>query len=163
MDSLGDNLNRCAYWKMLSQVVLRASAMNLTFPIEFIVHGAAVSAQAKRPESRAEWKERVKAASSEVIPTPHFASEAPLSVTLYYLPEAEMQGDVDNIVKPVLDALSKHIYIDDHQVERVVVQKFEPGVSFSFSDPTETVSAALEATRPLLYVRLSDKPREEFV
>ena len=37
-----------------------------------------------------------------------------------------MQGDVNNIVKPIVDALSRHLYLDDHQVQRVVVQKFEP-------------------------------------
>ncbi len=42
-----------------------------------------------------------------------------------------MQGDVDNIVKPILDALSKHIYNDDGQVERIWVQKFEPGRIFN--------------------------------
>jgi crossover junction endodeoxyribonuclease RusA len=136
--------------------------MELSFPIEFLVHGTAVSLQAKRPESRAEWKERVKAASSTVIPRPHFASEASLSVTLYYLPDAPMQGDVDNIVKPILDALSRHIYRDDHQVERLLVQKFEPGISFTFQNPSAIFASAIEGPRPVLYVRLSDKPLEEF-
>ncbi len=35
-------------------------------------------------------------------------------------------GDIDNIVKPILDALCHHIYMDDRQVQRLVVQKFEP-------------------------------------
>jgi hypothetical protein len=135
--------------------------MELSFPIEFLVHGTAVSLQAKRAESRAEWKERVKDASKTAIPQPHFASDAPLSVTLYYLPDAPMQGDVDNIVKPILDALSRHIYLDDHQVERLVVQKFEPGISFTFTNPTETFASALDAERPVLYVRLSDRPMED--
>jgi crossover junction endodeoxyribonuclease RusA len=135
--------------------------MQLSFPIEFLVHGTAVSLQAKRPESRAEWKERVKNASRNVIPQPHFASDAPISVTLYYLPDEPMEGDVDNIVKPILDALSRHIYCDDHQVERLVVQKFEPGLAFTFHNPSDTFASALGAERPVLYVRLSDKPMEE--
>ena len=44
-------------------------------------------------------------------------------MTLFYFPEERMQGDVDNVVKLVLDALSRHIYVDDAQVERIVVQK----------------------------------------
>ena len=135
--------------------------MELSFPIEFIVQGTAVSAQAKLAASRNEWKERVKAASTGAIPQPHFASEARLSVTLYYFPDEPMQGDVDNIVKLILDALSRHIYIDDQQVERLVVQKFEPGVAFTFDNPSPTFASAIAGQRPLLYVRLSDKPREE--
>lgn len=136
--------------------------MEISFPIEFLVHGTPVSLQAKRSESRIEWKQRVKDASSTTIPQPHFASEAPISVTLYYLPDEPMQGDIDNIVKPILDALAKHIYVDDQQVERIVVQKFEPGVSFTFSNPTQTVATAIGGPRPVLYVRLSDRPLEEF-
>lgn len=136
--------------------------MELSFPIEFLVRGTAVSFQAKRAESRAEWKERVKAASTTVIRQPHFASSVPISVTLYYLPDEPMEGDVDNIVKPILDALSRHIYINDHQVERLVVQKFEPGVSFTLQNPSETFASAIVAPRPVLYVRVSDKPMEEF-
>jgi uncharacterized protein YutE (UPF0331/DUF86 family) len=46
-----------------------------------------------------------------------------------------MKGDADNIVKLIVDALSQHIYIDDPQVERVVVQKFEPDNVFEFASP----------------------------
>ena len=105
--------------------------MQIAFPIEFLVHGTPVSLQAKRAASKDQWKGRVKAASKSVIPNPHFASDERISVTLFYLPEEPMQGDIDNLVKPILDALSRHIYLDDGQVERVVVQKFEPGNVFS--------------------------------
>ena len=47
-----------------------------------------------------------------------------MSSTLFYFPAVEMAGDIDNIVKPVLDALGKHIYVDDRQVHRVLVQNF---------------------------------------
>ena len=84
-----------------------------------------------------------------------------MSVTLYYLPDNSMQGDVDNIVKLILDALCRHIYIDDHQVERVVVQKFEPHKVFSFGQPSATLAKALFMEKPLLYVRISNDPFEE--
>lgn len=84
-----------------------------------------------------------------------------MAVTLYYLPAERMGGDVDNIVKPILDALSKHIYLDDGQVERVVVQKFESGNVFSFKQPTLRLAEALDGEKPLLYIRISDDPFEE--
>lgn len=84
-----------------------------------------------------------------------------MAVTLYYLPEARMQGDVDNIVKLVLDALCKHIYLDDAQVERVVVQKFEPGNVFSFRRPSAAMVAAISGPKPALYVRVSTDPFED--
>ena len=107
------------------------------------------------------WKERVKAASTGVISQPHFASESPISVTLCYFPDEPMQGDIDNIVKPILDALGRHIYIDDRQIQRILVQKFEPGNVFSFTEPTPILGSALEQPKPALYIRVSDDPFED--
>jgi len=64
-------------------------------------------------------------------------------------------------MKPILDALGRHIYINDAQVERVVVQKFEPGNVFPFAAPSSTLEDALNRPKPLLYVRLSDNPFED--
>ena len=72
-----------------------------------------------------------------------------------------MPGDIDNIVKPILDALSHHIYIDDRQVERIVAQKFEPPNVFTFSRPTSKFAEALGGERPVLYVKVSNDPFEE--
>lgn len=135
--------------------------MLIEFPIEFVVHGTPVSLQAKRPAAKTEWKERVKDASRTVLPEGHFASEERITVTMFYLPEEPMQGDIDNIVKPILDALKQHIFIDDSQVNRLVVQKFEPGNVFSFQNPTNTFAKALEGDKPVLYIRLTNDPHEE--
>lgn len=133
----------------------------LEFPLEFAVEGRAVSFQAKRRESVREWQARVKEASRTALPEEHFSTEGPIAPTLYYFPDAPMQGDVDNIVKPILDALSKHIYIDDHQVQRVVVQKFEPDNVFAFVSPSPVLTDALTRGKPALYVRLCDDPFED--
>lgn len=88
--------------------------------------------------------------------------EEPVAVTIYYFPAAPMAGDVDNIVKPILDALVGTAYQDDQLVERVVAQKFEPEIGWSFEAPTEqlsvvldTVSASYEPT-PVVYVRIDN-------
>jgi hypothetical protein len=133
------------------------------FPIEFIVEGTPVSLQAKRPESKTEWKERVKSASRALLPEGHWASTGRISMTLFYFPPSQMEGDVDNIVKLVLDALEKHIYKEDSQVERVVVQKFEPGNVFAFSSPGPVLAEALNREKPVLYVRVSDDPFEDLL
>jgi hypothetical protein len=135
--------------------------VEISFPIEFLVEGTPVSAQAARADSRTQWQERVKASSSTVLPEGHFASEGEMSVTMFYFPPGPMVGDIDNIVGLVLDALSKHVYMDDVQVARLLVQKFEPGNVFAFSSPTVTLAEALKHQRPVLYVRVSDDPFEE--
>jgi crossover junction endodeoxyribonuclease RusA len=139
----------------------KESALEPDFPLEFLVQGTPVSLQAKRAESRVKWKESVRTASRAVLPEGYWATRGRVAVTLFYFPDEAMQGDIDNIVKPVLDALTKHIYIDDVQVERVVVQKFEPDNIFLFASPTAILADALSSRKPLLYVRLSRDPFEE--
>lgn len=135
--------------------------MDLTFPIEFLVSGTPVSFQSARPQSKLRWKEIVKAASCAALPEDHFAYDGRLAATLYYFPVGQFLGDVDNIVKLVLDALTHHIYLDDAQIERVVVQKFEPDRVFPFAYPSLVLAAAIEAPKPVLYVKVSDDPFEE--
>lgn len=84
-----------------------------------------------------------------------------MSITLFIFPESAMQGDIDNVVKPILDALGQYIYIDDRQVERLLVQKFEPGVIYPFQRPSPVVAAALAEPRPTLYIRVSSDPFED--
>ena len=74
-----------------------------------------------------------------------------------------MQGDVDNIVKLILDALCEHIYVDDSQVDRIVVQRFEPGNFIGFVSPSATLEEALKQPESVLYVRLSDDPFEDLI
>lgn len=136
--------------------------LDLAFPLEFLVRGTPVSLQAKRRESVALWKEAVRASSRSVLPDWHFASSGPIAVTLFYFPGTKMAGDVDNIVKPILDALCGQIYIDDRQVERILVQKFESERFFAFGTLTPTLEQALQGPKPVLYVRVSDEPFEGF-
>jgi Holliday junction resolvase RusA-like endonuclease len=134
--------------------------VEIDFPLEFVVPGTPVSLQAKRTDSKMAWKALVKEASYTALPEGHFSTTSPMSVTLFYFPATEMQGDIDNIIKPILDALCKHVYDDDKQVERVWVQKFEPGKIFQFSNPTRMLTEAIQGEKPLLFVRLTDDPTE---
>jgi crossover junction endodeoxyribonuclease RusA len=136
--------------------------VQISFPIEFVVPGTAVSQQAKRSKSKKEWKERVKNASYASLPENHFAHKGPVCVTIFIFPDGEM-GDIDNIIKPILDALRQHIYMDDSQVQQIVARKFEPGYVFAFTAPSEILQQALVGARPLVYVRLSDNQSEGLV
>jgi crossover junction endodeoxyribonuclease RusA len=76
--------------------------------------------------------------------------------TIYYFPAARMEGDIDNIVKPVLDGMIAVAYPDDKHIERVVVQKFEPGIAWLFPSPSAILSEAIDREKPCLYVRMED-------
>ena len=67
-----------------------------------------------------------------------------------------MDGDIDNIVKPILDALKSIVYLDDKVIERVLVQKFEPEIPKSFTDPSDQLALVLETQPPVVYIRIDD-------
>jgi crossover junction endodeoxyribonuclease RusA len=70
-------------------------------------------------------------------------------------------GDIDNILKPTLDALIRHVYLNDGQVERIVAQKFKPDDVFPFTAPSPVLAEALQSVRLVVYIRLSDDPFED--
>jgi crossover junction endodeoxyribonuclease RusA len=135
--------------------------VEIAFPLEFLVRGTPVSSQSKTPRAVRGWKKFVRDASFDALPSPHFVSSGKFAVTIFYFPVAPMQGDIDNIVKPILDALCKHVYLDDKMVDRVLVQKFEPKTDFVFSNPTSVLSQGIKEAKPILYVRISTDPHED--
>lgn len=134
------------------------------FPLEFHIVGVPLSLQASAA-SKDRWRIVVQQAARkrlEEIVEFVWLEEEPLAVAIYYFPTAPMVGDVDNIVKPILDALVGTAYLDDRIIERVLSQKFEPGIDWSFEAATEQLSAALDTISasdepaPVVYVRIDN-------
>jgi hypothetical protein len=134
------------------------------FPLEFHLIEVPLSLQA-RGSSKEKWKTIVAGAArrrAEEAVELVWLDDTPVAVTIFYFPTAPMAGDVDNIVKPILDALNGHAYKDDRLIERVVSQKFEPDIARSFGSPSAQLTAALDAIsasdepQPVVYIRIDD-------
>lgn len=131
--------------------------VEIEFPFEFIVEGPARSQQAAAASKEA-WKAQIYEAALPHLPEGWWATGEIVNVAIYYFPDAEMDGDIDNIVKPILDAMSGPIYIDDRQVERLVVQKCEPlrledGIP-AFTEPSVVLASAIQTAGPRVYLRV---------
>lgn len=54
------------------------------------------------------------------------------------------------------------VYLDDRNVERATVQKFEPAVAWEFSEPSEQLAVALDSAStleeptPVVYVHVAN-------
>ncbi|HMK88903.1 MAG TPA: RusA family crossover junction endodeoxyribonuclease [Methylocystis sp.] len=125
-------------------------------PIEFIVQGVAISVQGSR-SSIETWKRAIREAVRQALPEGYWLLTAPVAVAIFLFPRAPLRGDIDNRVKPILDAMSGHVFSDDALVERLVVQKFEPGLAAGDDYPTTLLRSAFEAKHPLIYVRITGK------
>ena len=129
--------------------------LEVQFPLELVVAGFAVSSGASS-QSRQRWQHRLRTVARTALEEGYWLTPRPVAVTIFYFPDAPMEGDIDNIVKPVLDAFSNVIYFDDRQVSRVLVQRFEPGDAFTFDRATPRLLECAEMSGPRIYIRVDD-------
>jgi hypothetical protein len=85
-----------------------------SLPWDFVVPGVPVSVQAKRP-SIARWKQTVRMAAQAAWPAGDPPLECKLQLHVTYFHDAAPL-DVDNMLKPIQDALNGIVYVDDSQL-----------------------------------------------
>jgi crossover junction endodeoxyribonuclease RusA len=134
------------------------SDKRLPFPIEFIVRGTPRSLQSKN--GAAKWKQTVasaaRARANALRDLYYLDPGGVLSATIFYFPLAPMEGDIDNIVKLIIDGMINVIYPSDRLIERVVLRKFEPGVRFVMHSLTPALEEAIGTVPPLIYIRIDN-------
>lgn len=133
--------------------------ISLPFPIEFVIRDTPRSSQGSNASGKEEWKRKVGDAAKareDALKEFYLTDYRPLAVTIFYFPPDKMQGDVDNIVKLIIDGMTPIIYPNDRVIERVIVQKFEPEVEIVVHSLTDTLEQALEMIRPVIYIRIDD-------
>jgi len=85
------------------------------FPLEFTFEGPPLSLQSKKATRKRAYKQRVETAAKQVIATGTEPSTEILNIKITYFFEGETP-DVDNIIKPIQDALIGVVYVDDDQI-----------------------------------------------
>lgn len=125
---------------------------------DFTVSGIPISAQAKSPKARASWKRSVATAALVQGEDAQPAATDEVSATIIYFYEGDADIDVDNIAKPILDALSGIAYIDDSQVTQVTIRKTPLTAGLLVNSPPPTLAAALEIEADFVYIRVAGPP-----
>lgn len=123
--------------------------------IEFIVPGRPLSLQTKRRQSFHAWKDAVRAEAAKAWAGRPVIVEGGLSLTLVYLCRAESL-DVDNIIKPIQDALEGTVLFNDILVTDVDShRRLVPG-RFNLKRVPPLLANALVSARDCVYVRLEE-------
>jgi crossover junction endodeoxyribonuclease RusA len=143
---------------LLSDVPLE-SDISLPFPVEFVIRDTPRSHQSPNAKGKEVWKRKVGEIADAHVKTLRdffFIDHRPLAATIFYFPPTEMDGDIDNIVKLIIDGMVAIIYPDDRILERIIVQKFEPGSEAVFHSLTPALEQAVETDPPVVYIRIDD-------
>ncbi len=122
---------------------------------EFLIPQRPVSLQTRRRKNLQTWKAFVtaEAAKSWPVGTQPFAGD--LRVTLVYL-AADDAADVDNIIKPIQDALVGMVYQDDFAVCDVACHRRFLSDPIDVTDLPPLLQGGVAQANECVYVRVSD-------
>lgn len=132
----------------------------MAFPFEFVVHGSPVSQQARRRELVREWRQNVRNVAERYwisgdAPTPESVM---LTVTYFF---TDVQMDVDNIPKPISDALNGLVYDDDAQITDVLCRKRDLiNTEFRTENIPPILREAIVRKMPFIHILVENAPNQ---
>ncbi|AGP37128.1 hypothetical protein BE04_39740 [Sorangium cellulosum] len=128
--------------------------------LELVVKGIPVSSQAEDRTNLKRWKERVAQAARDAIKEEdELYGECRGILVYFYFGSTDL--DVDNIIKPVSDALNGIAYYDDKIVSEWIARKTDLGRTEIVDPPAvlaEHLARWMAAEQPFIYVCVVDEP-----
>lgn len=121
--------------------------------LEFCVHGEPVSAQARNRARLAAWRRQVREAAARVWPTGRPPVEVAVELRITHYSEAQFI-DMDNLIKPVQDALEGIAYLDDRQVRDVTGNWRDIAGRYPLRYISPCLSAAFSEGHEFVHIRL---------
>ena len=129
-------------------------------PFEFVIPSRPVSQQTRRRDRLHIWKEYVRSLAVASWTPINSRPLGTASLTLLYLYE-EAALDLDNIVKPIQDALVGVALDDDALVSDIVIRRRSLRTTFRLDGLTPVLTAAFDRGGEFVYVKIEDAPAQE--
>lgn len=83
-----------------------------------------------------------------------------LTITYFY---DSVSMDVDNIPKPISDALKGLVYLDDEQLTDVLCRKRNLNSNLRIENPSSVLAEGLSRGNEFLYIVVEDAPDQEVI
>lgn len=122
-------------------------------PLEFTIQGPPVSLQTRNRQRLQAWKAAVRQAAQAVVPNgaQPLTDDVTFSVTYYYDTNSP---DVDNIIKPMQDALVGLVYVDDDQIQETKSRKKDINGSYRIRNAAPIVVQGFISGVDFLHVKV---------
>ncbi len=118
------------------------------------VIGSPISLQASH-ESNQQYQATVSEAASKIVVSPIRADEKVKIEIDWFSGGFQNKPDIDNIIKPILDALKGIVFGDDNQVESIVARKYNTlGVNRFMREPLCIIEPLLDGHKDYVFVRI---------
>lgn len=132
---------------------------------EFIVDGPPVSQQTrKRGKGKGleNWKNTVRQEAEKYWSSEQKTATGWVMLQITYFYDSD-QMDVDNIPKPILDAIKGLAYKDDKQVSDLVVRKRNLSGNFRIENTSPILAEGFARGNEFLHIVVIDAPNQEVV
>ena len=131
--------------------------------IEFLIPRRPVSLQTKNRLNLRTWKDYVNQLAAAIYTQPMILDGTDLNLSLVYLCD-DSPADVDNIIKPIQDALVGVIYEDDVQISDVDSHRRYLSDPIDVTNLPHILSDAVGTGEEAVYVKVSEaKVLEEYL
>ena len=125
-------------------------------PFEFTVKGPPISHQTRNRQRLQQWKATVATAANAAWPNANtIAEEVSVTITYYY---EDSSPDVDNIIKPIQDALVGIVFNDDDQVVDTKSRKRLINGSYRIRGASAILLSAFADGDDFLYIKVDEAP-----
>ena len=123
--------------------------------------GSPVSQQARRRKRVRQWTQNVRSVvEREWNDAPPVAEELMVTITYFY---DSTPMDVDNIPKPILDALQGLVYFDDDQITDMLCRKRVLRPSFQTQNLSPVLHRSLGRSRQFVHIMVDNAPDQEVI
>jgi crossover junction endodeoxyribonuclease RusA len=129
-------------------------------PFEFVIDGPPVSQQTRRRERVRQWRDGVRKVAEQYWPAGELPVIGPIMLTITYFYDS-ISMDVDNLPKPISDALRGLVYLDDEQVTDVLCRKRNLNRDFRIENPSSVLADGLSRGNEFLYIVVAEAPDQE--
>ena len=126
----------------------------MTLPFEFVIGGPPVSQQTRRRERVREWTAEVEDAARKTWDTEPPVAGAIMVTIAYFFDGTPF--DVDNIPKPILDALKGMVFNDDVQVFDLLCRKRDINENLQIQNPSPELIEYLRESKQVLHISVAD-------
>lgn len=133
---------------------------SVSLPVDFVVLGVPVSHQTQNKRRLRGWRLKVEAQATATMSgaTPTIDD---VEVTIVYYHGSDDPPDVDNIIKPIQDALCGTVIQDDAQVQDVRSARRSLDGVFRVNGMSRALANGFVAGRDFIHVRISAAPAQE--
>lgn len=131
-------------------------------PFEFIIEGLPVSQQTRRRTRFHEWKKKVREEAEKYWPKGELPHAEPVMMKVTYFYDT-VAMDVDNIPKPISDALNGLVYFDDDQLTDSLARKRNLNSDLTIENPSTILADGVSRGTEFLYVVVEEAPNQQII